>query len=189
MSRHDADAHGQEACRRPWHPGERVARCSVAAFGGPPAGTLESSSVGCAHLGEGDLRPAGRGDDGLDGQQRKGPPFEGRSSNPDDGRRYRHDPVPRRQASPTSAVRGGEMRTVSPTSLTNPGLKVFASFTSGSPRTGDSWLKPDTQVRASAYVLTEPDGNGRHDHRVRRWPRRTVAGIAALVWAGSSVVA
>jgi minor extracellular serine protease Vpr len=82
------------------------------------------------------------------------PPFEGKiTSHPDTGEEFEvtipffgvrggNPPAPSSDGGKLFAAHGGTSNTT-PTTLVNPGFKAFASFTSGGPRNGDSWLKPD----------------------------------------------
>ena len=120
------------------------------------------------------------------------PPLEGPiTSNPDDG-------VPFTVTIPFIGVRGpattatsdgarlralpdGTPTSMTPTSLTNPGFRAFASFSSGGPRTGDSGLKPDITGPGVSIVSTG-SGTGNKAATISGTSMASphVAGVAAL---------
>jgi minor extracellular serine protease Vpr len=121
------------------------------------------------------------------------PPFEGPITvNPDDG-------VPFTVTIPFIGVRGvlgpaatadpdllvaadNQLVTLTNTSITNGNFSGLASFTSGGPRTGDSWLKPDITAPGVSIIST---GNGTGNQGMvnsgTSMASPHVAGVAALV--------
>lgn len=126
------------------------------------------------------------------------PPFEGPiTSNPDTG-------IPFNVTIPFFGIRGllgpsatadpdnlitadspqgaGGTVTLTNTTLVNPNFSGFASFTSGGPRTGDSWLKPDiTAPGVSTFSTLSGSGNGATGMSGTSMASPHVAGVAALV--------
>jgi len=114
------------------------------------------------------------------------PPFEGPiTSNPDTGEPFTVTipflGVSLASAGAVSAADGG---TVSMTAFTipNPGFLAPASFTSGGPRTGDSWLKPDvTAPGVSIFSTGIGTGNSFAVISGTSMAAPHTAGMAALV--------
>ncbi|HEU4864255.1 MAG TPA: S8 family serine peptidase, partial [Candidatus Limnocylindria bacterium] len=118
------------------------------------------------------------------------PPFEGPiTSNPDTGE-------PFTVTIPFLGVRGvlgaaatddGDKlvattsATLAEAPITNPGFKAFASFSSGGPRNGDSWLKPDISAPGVSIQSTLV-GSGNAGTRISGTSMASpmVAGVAAL---------
>ena len=70
---------------------------------------------------------------------------------------------------------------MTPTSITNPNFKGFASFSSGGPRTGDSGLKPNISAPGVSTVSTGVGtGNGAATISGTSMASPHVAGVAAL---------
>jgi len=67
------------------------------------------------------------------------------------------------------------------TSITNPGFRGFGSFSSGGPRNGDSWLKPDVSAPGVSIQSTAV-GTGNQGTRLSGTSMASplVAGVAAL---------
>ena len=95
------------------------------------------------------------------------PPFEGKiTSNPDDGTPFTVTipffgvkgsatfPVPASTDGGKLYAASGGTAAVSPTTLPNANYKGFADFSSGGPRTGDSWLKPDVTAPGVSVTST-----------------------------------
>ena len=93
------------------------------------------------------------------------PPFEGQiAANPDTGEPFtvtipflgsNGDQAVATTASGKLQAQGsGKTGTLAPVSLTNPNFRGFASFTSGGPRTGDSFLKPDVTAPGVSIFST-----------------------------------
>lgn len=121
------------------------------------------------------------------------PPFEGPiTSNPDDGVPFtvtipflgvRGVLGPAATADPDALVAANNQTvTVTNTSITNGNYTGLASFTSGGPRTGDSWLKPDITAPGVSIIST---GNGTGNQGAvnsgTSMASPHVAGVAALV--------
>src|SRR5262249_32354951 len=72
--------------------------------------------------------------------------------------------------------------TLNNTSIVNPTFSSLASFTSGGPRTGDSWLKPDVTA-PGVSVLSTLVGSGNKGTIMSGTSMASphVAGVAALV--------
>lgn len=121
------------------------------------------------------------------------PPFEGQiTSNPDTG-------VPFTVTIPFLGVRGvlgaaasidpdnlvaadGGTATLTATTIANTNFTGFASFSSGGPRNGDSWLKPDiTAPGVSVASAAVGSGNGAARFSGTSMASPHVAGVAALV--------
>ncbi len=118
------------------------------------------------------------------------PPFEGPiTSNPDTGE-------PFTVTIPFLGVRGvlgaaatddgdrlvaAASATLTATNIQNPGYQAFASFSSGGPRNGDSWLKPDISAPGVSIQSTAVGtGNGGTRISGTSMASPMVAGVAAL---------
>lgn len=184
--------------------------CSVAAFGGPlPANTIAVVNRGVC----------GRVAKAIYGQQAGAaavimvnnttglPPFEGKiTENPDDGTPYTVTiPFIGVRGLPTTpSSDGGELRaangqTVTLTSapgIVNTAFKTFASFSSGGPRSGDSFLKPEITAPGVSTVSTGM-GTGVDPATMSGTSMASphVAGVAALTrqahpsWSGDEIKA
>jgi minor extracellular serine protease Vpr len=76
----------------------------------------------------------------------------------------------------------GGTGTLTNTTFPSPGFSSFASFSSGGPRTGDSWLKPDITAPGVSTVSTAVGtGNGATTLSGTSMASPHVAGVAALV--------
>jgi subtilisin family serine protease len=161
--------------------------CSVAAFGGPlPAGTIAVAQRGvCARVAKAIFgQQAGATMVLMVNNVNALPPFEGKiTSNPDDGTPFTVTiPFLGVSLADNAKFVTGQSVTVSPTALTNPNFKGFASFTSGGPRTGDSWLKPDITAPGVSIMSTDSgSGNGGTIISGTSMASPHVAGVAALV--------
>jgi minor extracellular serine protease Vpr len=72
--------------------------------------------------------------------------------------------------------------TLTNTTIANTNFSGFASFTSGGPRTGDSWLKPDiTAPGVSIFSTANGSGNAAAVNSGTSMAAPHVAGVAALV--------
>ncbi|MGH3072987.1 MAG: S8 family serine peptidase [Gaiellaceae bacterium] len=169
--------------------------CSVAAFGGPlAAGTVAVVNRGtCARVAKAIFgQQAGAAAVVMANNADAFPPLEGKiTSNPDDGTPFTVTipflGVKGPFTSATSdgaklrAVADGTSATMTPTPLTNPAFKAFASFSSGGPRTGDSFLKPDITAPGVSIVSTfVGSGNGPATISGTSMASPHVAGVAAL---------
>lgn len=114
------------------------------------------------------------------------PPYEGQiTSNPDNGTPYTVT-IPflgvRISDGPALVAADGATVTLTDTTLDNPGYLGLASFSSGGPRSGDSWLKPDVTAPgvsiASAGMGT---GNGSLIESGTSMAAPHTTGAAALV--------
>lgn len=140
-------------------PGVISLGCSVAADGGPgslPANTIIVVARGtCARVAKAIFgQQAGAAAVVMVNSSSAFPPFEGPiTSNPDDGVPYTVT-IPffgvQGSGTPSTSTNGaafiandGGTITATNFTLANPGYLAPASFTSGGPRSGDSWLKPD----------------------------------------------
>ena len=120
------------------------------------------------------------------------PPFEGPiTSNPDTGENIivtipflgiRGVLGPDETADPDLLVaQDGNAATLTDASIANPGFGDLASFSSGGPRSGDSWLKPDITapgVSIQSTLVASGDLGGRISGTSMASPH--VAGVAAL---------
>jgi subtilisin family serine protease len=116
------------------------------------------------------------------------PPFEGPIlSNPDTGTPFEVT-IPflgvRGPATSADAValRAADTVTTTAKTLTNPGYTGFASFSSGGPRNGDSYLKPDIAAPGVSTISTA-SGTGNKGYVLSGTSMASphVAGVAALV--------
>ena len=121
------------------------------------------------------------------------PPFEGPIfSNPDTGEPFtvtipflgtRGVLGPAATADPDAlvAANGGNV-TLTNTTVTNPNFSGFASFSSGGPRYGDSWLKPDiTAPGVGIFSTLSGSGNLPGGNSGTSMASPHVAGVAVLV--------
>jgi subtilisin family serine protease len=114
------------------------------------------------------------------------PPYEGPiTGNPDTGEQFNVTipffGVGNGSTAALLAADGGTV-TLTNTSLTNPGYLSPASFTSGGPRTGDSWLKPDvTAPGVSIFSALNGSGNNFTVLSGTSMAAPHTAGMAALV--------
>ena len=118
------------------------------------------------------------------------PPFEGPiTSNPDTGEQFAVT-IPflgvRGVLGPAATDDGDRLvaaasATLTNTTITNPGFRGFASFSSGGPRNGDSWLKPDIAAPGVSIQSTAV-GTGNQGTRISGTSMASphVAGVAAL---------
>ena len=113
------------------------------------------------------------------------PPFEGPiTSNPDDGVPF-NVTIPflgvAQADRPKFVAANGQPALVTPTALVNPNFTGFASFTSGGPRSGDSFLKPDvTAPGVSIFSTLSGSGNAGTTLSGTSMASPHVAGVAAL---------
>ena len=171
--------------------------CSVAAFGGPnslPANTVAVVNRGvCARVAKAIFgQQAGAAAVIMVNNATSLPPFEGKiTSNPDDGVPYTVTiPFIGVKGLPTTATSdGGRLRlangtpgvTFTGTTVANAAFKAFASFSSGGPRTGDSFLKPEITAPGVSTVSTGMGtGSGAATFSGTSMASPHVAGVAAL---------
>src|SRR5438477_1073823 len=126
------------------------------------------------------------------------PPFEGQiTSDPDTGFQYtvtipffgvRGVLGPAATTDPDNLITAdspqgaGGTVTLTNTTIANPTFSSFASFTSGGPRNGDSWLKPDvTAPGVSVFSTLMGSGNQATALSGTSMSSPHVAGVAALV--------
>jgi minor extracellular serine protease Vpr len=121
------------------------------------------------------------------------PPFEGQiTSNPDTGEPFTvtipflgsngDQAVATTASGRIQANAGGKSGTIAATNLTNTNFKGFASFSSGGPRTGDSFLKPDVTAPGVSIISTNAgSGNGSEILSGTSMASPHNAGAAALV--------
>jgi subtilisin family serine protease len=114
------------------------------------------------------------------------PPYEGPiTGNPDTGEPY-DVTIPFLGVSSTDGpallAADGGTATLTPSDITNPGFETIASFSSGGPRSGDSWLKPDvTAPGVSIFSAGVGTGNGFAVLSGTSMASPHTAGMAALV--------
>jgi subtilisin family serine protease len=162
--------------------------CSVAAFGGPlPANTLAVVNRGnCARVAKAIFgQQAGAAAVLMVNNAAGLPPFEGPiTSNPDDGVPF-NVTIPflgvTQSDGPKFAAANGMPAHVTPTLIANPLFTGFASFTSGGPRSGDSFLKPEiTAPGVSISSTAVGTGNGQEILSGTSMAAPHVTGVAAL---------
>jgi len=134
------------------------------------------------------------------------PPFEGPIfSHPDTGEQFTVTipfiGVRGLASTPTSdgarlRAASGSVTTVNNTTVSNPNFSGLASFTSGGPRTGDSWLKPNiTAPGVSIFSTAVGTGNAPGGNSGTSMAAPHVAGVAALArqahptWSGNELAA
>jgi hypothetical protein len=173
--------------------------CSVGVFGTLAPGTIAVVNRGtCARVAKAIFgQQAGAAAVIMVNNATGFPPLEGPiTANPDDGKPFTVT-IPfigvKGNAAGVSfddtASDGGKLRAVAdgtatsmtPTALTNPSFKAFASFSSGGPRTGDSGLKPDITGPGVSIVSTGVGtGNEARTLSGTSMASPHVAGVAAL---------
>lgn len=173
--------------------------CNVSDYGGPlAANTMAVVLRGvCARVSKAIFgQQAGAAAVAMINTDSGFPPFEGPIfSNPDTG-------IPFTVTIPFLGVRGvltasptddpdnlvaanGGTATLTNSPIANPNFTGFASFTSGGPRTGDSWLKPDiTGPGVSIFSTGSGTGNLALGNSGTSMSSPHVAGVAALVRQG-----
>jgi minor extracellular serine protease Vpr len=168
--------------------------CDVGSFGGPlPANTIAVVNRGtCARVAKAIFgQQAGAAAVVMVNNATTLPPVEGPiTSNPDDGTPFTVTiPFLGVRGLPTTATSdGGKLRaanglgaTVAPTAIPNTNFKGFADFSSGGPRTGDSFLKPDVTAPGVSIVSTASgSGNGAATLSGTSMASPHAAGVAAL---------
>jgi subtilisin family serine protease len=166
--------------------GANVLGCSVAAFSPPvPPNTLVVVQRGvCARVAKAIYgQQAGAAAVLMVNNAPGLPPFEGPiTSNPDTGVPFIVT-IPFLGVSQTDgpAFVDGGTTTVTPTNLSNPTFKQFASFTSGGPRQLDSALKPEiTGPGVGIFSTAVGTGNGAQNDSGTSMATPHVTGSAAL---------
>ncbi len=171
--------------------------CSVADYGSLPANALAVVYRGnCARVAKAIFgQQAGAAAVAMVNNATGYPPFEGKiTSNPDDGTPFTVTipffgvrgsatfPVPAGTDGGKLYAASGGTAAVTPTTLPNANYKGFADFSSGGPRTGDSWLKPDVTAPGVSVTSTLV-GSGNEGTIISGTSMASpaVAGIAALV--------
>ena len=169
--------------------------CSVADFGALPPNSMAVVVRGvCARVAKAIFgQQAGAAAVAMINTDAGLPPFEGPiTSNPDTGIPFtvtipfigvRGVLGPGATADPDALVAADTQSvTVTNTSLTNTNFSGFASFTSGGPRNGDSWLKPDITAPGVSIISTaNGTGNQGGVNSGTSMASPHVAGVAALV--------
>ena len=168
--------------------------CSVADFGGPlPPNTLAVVNRGiCARVAKAIFgQQAGAAAVAMVNTDGTLPPFEGPiTSNPDDGTPF-NVTIPFlgvRGPATTASSDGARLRaangfvtTLNHTFIPNTNFRGFASFSSGGPRSGDSFLKPEITAPGVSIVSTAVgSGNGSATLSGTSMASPHVAGVAAL---------
>jgi minor extracellular serine protease Vpr len=172
-------------------PADESLGCNVSDFtwdGVPVAGKLAVVNRGvCARVAKAIFgEQAGAGAVGMINNVAGLPPFEGAIfSNPDTGIPFTVT-IPflgfTGPTNPPLVAANGGTATLTNTTITNPNSSGFASFTSGGPRTGDSWLKPDiTAPGVSIFSTGVGTGNLPAINSGTSMASPHVAGVAALV--------
>ena len=176
--------------------------CDVASFGPPlPAGTMAVVNRGvCARVAKAIFgQQAGAAAVVMVNNATDLPPVEGPiTSNPDDGTPFTVTiPFLGVRGLPTTPTSdGGKLRAangqtavVTPASITNPNFRGFAAFSSGGPRTGDSFLKPDVTAPGVSIVSTgNGTGNGPATNSGTSMATPHAAGVAVLTKQAHPVV-
>lgn len=169
--------------------------CNVSDYGALPANTMAVVVRGiCARVAKAIFgQQAGAAAVAMINTDSGLPPFEGPIfSNPDTGIPFtvtipfigvRGVLGPAATADPDSLVAAdGGTATLTNTTVVNTNFTGFASFTSGGPRTGDSWLKPDiTAPGVSIFSTGNGTGNLPLGNSGTSMSSPHVAGVAALV--------
>jgi minor extracellular serine protease Vpr len=169
--------------------------CNVSDYGTLPASALAVVFRGvCARVGKAIRgQQAGAAAVAMVNNAAGYPPFEGKITiHPDTGEEFTvtipffgvrggNPPPPTSDGAKLYAAHGGTAL-ATPTTLANPGYKAFASFTSGGPRNGDSWLKPDVTAPGVSISSTLV-GSGAQAQILSGTSMAAphVAGMAALV--------
>jgi minor extracellular serine protease Vpr len=165
--------------------------CNVSDFtwdGVPVAGKMAVVNRGvCARVAKAIFgQQAGAGAVGMINNVAALPPFEGAIfSNPDTGIPFTVT-IPflgfTGPTNPPLVAANGGTATLTNTTLANTNFSGLASFTSGGPRTGDSWLKPDiTAPGVSIFSTGVGTGNLPRINSGTSMAAPHVAGVAALV--------
>jgi len=171
--------------------------CNVSDYGTLPANAMAVVYRGvCARVGKAIRgQQAGAAAVAMVNNTEGYPPYEGKITvHPDTGEEYEVTiPFFGIQGSstfpPPADTDGGKLwaadggtAAATPTTLSNENFRGFASFTSGGPRTGDSWLKPDiTAPGVSVNSTLVGSGNQGTIISGTSMSSPAVAGIAALV--------
>jgi minor extracellular serine protease Vpr len=168
--------------------------CNVSDYPPPPNATSMAVTIRgvCARVGKAiRSQQAGYAAAAMVNNSTALPPFEGPIfSHPDTGEQFTVT-IPfigvRGLASdPTSdgarlRAASGSITTVNNTAISNPNFTGLASFTSGGPRTGDSWLKPNiTAPGVSIFSAGVATGNNPAGLSGTSQAAPHVAGVAAL---------
>lgn len=162
--------------------------CNVSDYGVLPANAMPVVLRGvCARVGKAIRgQQAGAAAVAMINNTAGYPPFEGKiTSHPDTGEKFTVTipffGIRGADGATLNAAHGGTSNT-SPTTIPNPGYKAFASFSSGGPRTGDSWLKPDVTAPGVSIASTlSGSGNDVTVMSGTSMAAPHTAGMAALV--------